>query len=102
VLDARRKRLDDATAIAESYGVGVRRQIVRTRERALGVELAELADDHRAELLVVGAPVESRLGFHRPFPTEILSILRESPCRVMIATGPVVARAATRARNLVA
>jgi nucleotide-binding universal stress UspA family protein len=91
-LDELKEQLDHAAAIAESYGVAVRRQIVRTRERALGVELAEVADDHRAELMVVGASVESRRGFHRPFPGEILSILRESPCRVMIATGPFAGR----------
>jgi nucleotide-binding universal stress UspA family protein len=91
-LDELKEQLGHAAAIAESYGVAVRRQIVRTRERALGVELAEVADDHRAELMVVGAPVESRRGFHRPFPGEILSILRESPCRVMIATGPFAGR----------
>jgi hypothetical protein len=86
------KRLDRAAAIADSYGIGVKRRIVRTRERALGLELAEVAHDHRAELVVVGAPVELRRGFRHPFPPEILSIVREAPCRVMIATSPVVAR----------
>ena len=38
------------------------------RERALGRELAEVAHDHRAELIVVGSPVESRRGFRRAFP----------------------------------
>lgn len=87
-----RKRLDRAAAIADSYGIGVKRRIIRTRARALGLELAEVAHDHRAELVVVGAPVESRRGFRRPFPPEILSILWEAPCRVMIATSPIVAR----------
>jgi nucleotide-binding universal stress UspA family protein len=91
-----RARLDHATAIADSYGVGVTRRIVRTREGALGVELAEVAHDHRAELLVVGAPVESRRGFRRPFPPEILSIVRDAPSRVMIVTGPVAARTRVR------
>jgi nucleotide-binding universal stress UspA family protein len=80
--------LEDAAAIADSYGVGVRRRIVRTRERALGRDLAETVVDHRAELLVVGAPVESRRGFRRAFPPDVRAILREAPCRVMIATGP--------------
>jgi nucleotide-binding universal stress UspA family protein len=83
-----RTQLDHAAAIVDSYGVGVRRRIVRTRKGALGAEIAELADDHRAELVVVGAPIDSRRGFRRAFPPEILSILREAPCRVMIATGP--------------
>lgn len=81
-----RKNLDQAAAIADTYGVGVRRMIVRTREGGLGEEIAEIADDHRAELVVVGAPVESRRGFRRPFPPEVLSIVREAPCRVMIST----------------
>ena len=81
-----RQSLDHAAAIADSYGVGVRRLIVRTREGRLGEEIAEIADDHRAELVVVGAPVESRRGFRRAFPPETLSIVRESPCRVMIST----------------
>ena len=62
-----------------------------------GYELAEVARDHRAELIVVGAPVESRRGFRRAFPPEILSVLREAPCRVMVATGPVAGRSASRA-----
>ena len=87
-----RKRLDRAAAIADTYGISVKRRIVRTRDRALGLELAELAHDHRAELIVVGAPVESKRGFRRPFPPEIISIVREAPCRVMIATSPIVDR----------
>jgi len=87
-----RVRLERAAKIARSYGVGVKRRLVRTRAGALGSDLAEVARDHRAELLVVGAPVESRRGFRRAFPSEILSIVREAPCRVMIVSGPVVRR----------
>ena len=83
-----RVALDRAAAIAESYGVSVRRRVVRTRDRQIGTDLAEEARDHRAELVVVGAPVESRLGFRRAFPPDVLAILRDAPCRVMIATGP--------------
>jgi nucleotide-binding universal stress UspA family protein len=93
-----RAALDQAAAIAESYGVSARRRVVRTRERALGREVAEVAGEHRAELVVVGAPVESRLGFRRAFPLEILSILRDAPCRVMIATGPYAGRRTTVSR----
>jgi nucleotide-binding universal stress UspA family protein len=94
---ALRAQLDEAAAIAESYGVGARKRLVRTRGRALGYELAEVAHDHRAELIVIGAPVESRRGFRRAFPPEIFSVLREAPCRVMVATGPVAGGAASRA-----
>ncbi|HLY86990.1 MAG TPA: universal stress protein [Gaiellaceae bacterium] len=92
-LDAKiarlKERLESATAVATSYGVGVRREIVRTRPGALGEEVARVAAERRAELVVVGAPVESRRGFRRPFPREILLLVRDAPCRVMIATGPV-------------
>jgi nucleotide-binding universal stress UspA family protein len=94
-IQALRRALDHAAAIAESYGATATRRVIRTRERALGQELAEVAQDHRAELVVVGAPVESRLGFRRAFPRDVLSILREAPCRVMIATGPFAGRRTT-------
>jgi nucleotide-binding universal stress UspA family protein len=94
-IEALREPLAKAAAIAESYGVAAHRQVVRTRERALGHELAAVAREHRAELIVVGAPVESRLGFRRPFPPEVMSILRDAPCRVMIATGPFAGRRTT-------
>lgn len=93
---ALRKQLDEAAAIAESYGVGAKKRLVRTRERALGYELAEVARDHGAELIVIGSPVESRRGFRRAFPPEVVSVLREAPCRVMVATGPVAGRSARR------
>jgi nucleotide-binding universal stress UspA family protein len=94
-----KERLESATAVASSYGVDVRREIVRTRPGSLGEEVARVAAERRAELVVVGAPVESRRGFHRAFPREVLLLLRDAPCRVMIATGPVVG--ATAARNTV-
>jgi nucleotide-binding universal stress UspA family protein len=90
-----RYRLDSAAAVAFAYGVGVRREIVRTRPGLLGEDVAAVAADRRAELVVVGAPVESRRGFHRAFPREVLLLLRAAPCRVMVATGPV-AGAGTR------
>jgi nucleotide-binding universal stress UspA family protein len=96
-LRALRDRLDTAAAVAASYGVGVRREIVRTRPGLLGDEVARVAHERGAELVVVGAPVESRRGFKRAFPHEVLLLLRAAPCRVMVATGPV-AGAATRVR----
>jgi nucleotide-binding universal stress UspA family protein len=94
-VEALREPLEKASAIAESYGVAAHRELVRTRDRALGNELAGVARDHRAELIVVGAPVESRRGFRRPFPPDVMSILRDAPCRVMIATGPFAGRRTT-------
>jgi nucleotide-binding universal stress UspA family protein len=89
-----KERLECASAVAASYGVGVRREIVRTRPGTLGEEVARVAVERRAELVVVGAPVESRRGFQRAFPREVLLLLRDAPCRVMIATGPVAGMAA--------
>jgi nucleotide-binding universal stress UspA family protein len=98
-----KERLESATAVATSYGVAVRWEIVRTRPGGLGEEVARVAAERRAELVVVGAPVESRRGFHRAFPREVLLLLRDAPCRVLIATGPVAGRGvgATAARNTV-
>ena len=90
-----KERIETASAIASSYGVAVRHEIVRTRPGSLGEEVARVAAERRAELVVVGAPVESRRGFHRAFPREIRLLLRDAPCRVMIATGPVAGAGAT-------
>ena len=90
-----KERLESAAAVAASYGVAVRREIVRTRPGSLGEDVARVAAERRAELVVVGAPVESRRGFHRAFPREVLLLLRDAPCRVMIATGPVAGTGAT-------
>jgi nucleotide-binding universal stress UspA family protein len=95
-LVALKERLESAAAVATSYGVGVRQEIVRTRQGSFGEEVARVAADRRAELVVVGAPVQSRRGFHRAFPREVLLLLREAPCRVMIATGPVAGATAAR------
>jgi nucleotide-binding universal stress UspA family protein len=84
-----RDQIDSAAAVAGSYGVAVRREIVRTRPGMLGEEVARVASERGAELVVVGAPVESRRGFRRAFPHEVLLLLRATPCRVMVATGPV-------------
>jgi nucleotide-binding universal stress UspA family protein len=91
-----KERIETASAIASSYGVAVRHEIVRTRPGSLGEEVARVAAERRAELVVVGAPVESRRGFHRAFPREVLLLLRDAPCRVMIATGPVAGATAAR------
>lgn len=96
-LTSLKGRLESAAAIAGSYGVGVRREIVRTRPGSLGEEVARVAAEHRAELVVVGAPVESRRGFRRAFPREVLLLVRDAPCRVMIATGPVAGTGAKAA-----
>jgi nucleotide-binding universal stress UspA family protein len=98
--NALRERVAQAVDIAHVYGVGAKERLIRTRAGGLGRELAEVATDHRAELVVVGAPVESRRGFRRAFPPEILVIVRDAPCRVMIVSGPVVRRPRERQTTL--
>jgi nucleotide-binding universal stress UspA family protein len=100
-LTALKERLESAAAVASSYGVAVRREIVRTRPGSFGEQVACVAAERRAELVVVGAPVESRRGFHRAFPREVLMLLRNAPCRVLIATGPVAGMGATAAGTTV-
>jgi len=101
-LASLKERLESAAAVANSYGVAVRREIVRTRPGGFGEEVARVAAERRAELVVVGAPVESRRGFHHAFPREVLLLLRDAPCRVMIATGPVAGAGATAVGTRVA
>jgi nucleotide-binding universal stress UspA family protein len=87
-----RKWLTHAEAIAKAHGVATKTRLVPTRATALGRELAEVARDHRAELVVVGAPVQSRRGFSEAFPREIRSILQDAPCRVLIVSGRAARR----------
>jgi nucleotide-binding universal stress UspA family protein len=100
-LTVLKQRLESAEAVIGSYGVGVRWEIVRTRPGSFGEQVARVAAERRAELVVVGSPVESRRGFRRAFPREVLLLLSDAPCRVMIATGPVAGMKATATRNTV-
>jgi len=84
------RQLAEAAEIAKAHGVGAKPRVIRTRAGALGRELAAFAHDYRAQLLVVGAPVESRRGFRRPFPQDVFTIVRDAPCRVLIVSGRVV------------
>ena len=94
-LDAHFKREEAALrvelarerAIADSYGVGAHAEIVRARPGELGRGVAEAALEVRASLIVVGAAVDSRRGFRRPFSRDVWSVLNDAPCPVMIATG---------------
>jgi nucleotide-binding universal stress UspA family protein len=101
-LTGLKERLDCAAAVATSYGVAVRREIVRTRPGSFGEDVARVAAERRAELVVVGAPVESRRGFRRAFSRDVLLLLRDAQCRVMIATGPIAGGGATAVGSTVA
>ncbi len=88
-----------AAAVAARMASRCADEIVRTRAgHARATTSPRVAAEHRAELVVVGAPVKSRRGFRRPFPAEILPLLRAAPCRVLIATGPVAGRGAAAGR----
>jgi len=82
-----RKELGRARALVESYGLVARGGIVRVREGQLGRAVADEADATRASLVVLGAETASKRGFRRPFSRDVWSILHDSPCRVMVATG---------------
>ncbi len=82
-----RVELDRTRALAESYGARVHTQVVRGRPGQLGRGVAEAAADVRASLVVLGAQVDSQQGFRRPFSRDVWSVLNDSPCPVMIATG---------------
>lgn len=83
--------LDRERAAAESYGLGSTARIVRARHGQLGLGLAAVARDASATLIVVGAPVETRRGFRRPFSRNIWSVIQEAPCPVLIAAEPAKA-----------
>ncbi len=92
-LDARLEReedeaealLDDAQALVESYGVRAVTRLIRARRA--GPAIVEEARRRHAELVVVGAPRRAIGGRRRLFGTTVDYVLRESPSRVLIATG---------------
>jgi nucleotide-binding universal stress UspA family protein len=92
-----REELARERAIAERYGVNVSGRIIRARRGALGRAVAAAVQDRHATLVVVGAPLEQRRGFRHVFDGDVLSILRESPARVMVAAGAPHAGAAAGA-----
>jgi APA family basic amino acid/polyamine antiporter len=77
--------LDDAQALVESYGV---RAVTRLRRaRRAGQAIVEEARQRGAELVVLGAPRRAVGGRRRLFGGTVDYVLRESPCRVLIAAG---------------
>ena len=77
--------LDDAQALVESYGVRAVTRLVRARRA--GAAIVEEARRRNAELVVLGAPRRAIGGRRRLFGATVDYVLRESPCRVLIATG---------------
>jgi APA family basic amino acid/polyamine antiporter len=78
--------LDHARGIAEPYGVRVVERVVR--ERKAGRAIVDEADRRGAEIVVLGAP----RGAHRAiFGHTVDYVLKNAPCRVMVAAGKKVA-----------
>jgi APA family basic amino acid/polyamine antiporter len=77
--------LDDAQALVESYGVRAVTRLLRARRA--GPAIVEEARRRHAELVVLGAPRRAIGGRRRLFGKTVDYILRESSCRVLIATG---------------
>ena len=77
--------LDDAQALVESYGVRAVTRLLRARRA--GPAIVEEARRRHAELVVVGAPRRAISGRRHLFGKTVDYVLREAPCRVLIATG---------------
>jgi len=74
--------LDDARATVETYGVRMIDRVVRARNA--GRAIVEEAERRQAEIVVLGAP----RGRHRDiFGKTVDYVLKNAPCRVMIAAG---------------
>jgi nucleotide-binding universal stress UspA family protein len=80
-----------AEAVGESYGVRVLGRVVRAREA--GVAIAEEAIAREVELVVVGA----RRGRRKPFGHTVETVLKRSPCRVLVIARPPAAAVARSA-----
>jgi len=89
--DAAEELLDDAQALVESYGVRAVTRLIRARNA--GPAIVEEARTRNAELVVMGAPRRALAGRRRLFGGTVDYVLREAPCRVLIATGPAEAAA---------
>ena len=77
--------LDDAQALVESYGVHAVTRLLRARRA--GPVIVEEARRRDAELIVLGSPRRAVAGRRRLFGGTVDNVLRESPCRVLIAAG---------------
>ncbi len=74
--------LDEARATGETYGVRVIERLVRARNA--GRAIVEDAVSRQAEIIVLGAPS----GRHREiFGKTVDYVLKNAPCRVMVAAG---------------
>jgi APA family basic amino acid/polyamine antiporter len=76
--------LDAAVAIGELYGVDVVGRLLRSRNA--GRAIVREAERRQSEIIVLGAPRVERPG--RPIFSETVDyVLKNAPCRVMVAAG---------------
>jgi basic amino acid/polyamine antiporter, APA family len=85
------EQLDEARAIADSYGVSVITRLVRARNA--GRAVVDEASRRHAELIVMGGPRRVRLqrGRRAIFGDTVDFVLKHAPCRVMVAAGRAAA-----------
>jgi basic amino acid/polyamine antiporter, APA family len=77
--------LDDAQALVESYGVRAVTRLLRARKA--GPAIVDDARRRDAELVLLGAPRHAVAERRRVFGGTVDYVLRESPCRVLVAAG---------------
>ena len=77
--------LDDAQALVESYGVRAVTRLLRARKA--GPAIVEEARRRDAELVLLGAPRQAIAGRRGLFGGTVDYVLREAPCRVLVAAG---------------
>jgi len=81
-LEEANRLLDEASAVADVYGVRTVERVVRARHA--GRAIVDEADRRDAEIIVLGAP----RGRHRAiFGHTVDYVLKNAPCRVMVAAG---------------
>ncbi|HVS86120.1 MAG TPA: universal stress protein, partial [Gaiellaceae bacterium] len=79
------RQLDEARAIGDAYGVRVIERLARTRN--VGRAVVDEATRRGSEIIVMGGPRRIRLhaGRRRIFGDTVDFVLRNAPCRVMVA-----------------
>jgi len=83
--DTAEELLDDAQALVESYGVRAVTRLLRARKA--GPAIVDDARRRDAELVLLGAPRHAVAERRRVFGGTVDYVLRESPCRVLVAAG---------------
>ncbi|MDX6553814.1 MAG: basic amino acid/polyamine antiporter, family [Miltoncostaeaceae bacterium] len=83
--------LDDARALVESYGVRATPRLIRARRAGDAIALEAARQD--ADLVVIGAARRAS-GRREVFGKTVDTVLRESPCRVLVAARGAAAKGA--------